>query len=269
MDQDLSKLKEPPEGMVMPYGAQLFFTIATHIPVVISVVLGVYNIIKKKSPALLYFAIGGYVSSLFEAIVDVNGMCYFPLDGQFVGIYNYDRAIPVFVVSTYSWFMGSQGYLFKLSLDSGRLTKARLWQGWVTTMLINFFLEFPMLLLGLYVYYGAQPFKVLGFPLWWLFVNTMIPMSGGFIVHKLSPLLQGWRSLLIILIVPMADGFSNAAIGFPMWCALNSEMGYEATYPAFFATAGLAILTVSVISSYLPSEPAKDGTDREREPLLR
>ncbi|CAK7225830.1 hypothetical protein SEUCBS140593_006036 [Sporothrix eucalyptigena] len=267
MYKDISKIKVPPEGMVTPRVPHLVFTIILHIPVLVMAAMGTRDLIRKKSPTMLCFLAGGYVSSLLEAVVDINGMCYFPIEGQIVGIYDYERAIPLFVVATYSWFMGGQGYFFKKSLDAQLLTKRMLWVRWIATMGVNLLLEIPMLLLGMYCYYGPQPFKIAGFPIWWLIVNTVIPVSSGFAAHVLAPHLQGWKELFIILIVPMADGFSNAALGFPMWCALNSEWDFSATYPAFFLTVGLGSFFIWMVSLYLPTEaPIKFGS--EREPLL-
>lgn len=268
MDQDLSRMKTPPEGMSMPYIPQIVFTVILHIPVLGFILLGIQHLIYKKSPTLLYFIVGGYLCSFLEAIVDINGMCYFPMDGQIVGIYDYERGVPLFVVGTYSWFMGGQSYLFKIALDSGSVTKSGLWQRWITTMLVNLIVEIPMLLLGMYCYYGPQPFKILGFPIWWLIVNTMIPISSGFAIHVLNPYLKGWKSLFTILIIPMADGFSNLALAWPVWCALHSEYGFAATYPAFFLTLGLGCLTVWTITLYLVSKAEPNLTDAEHEPLV-
>lgn len=115
MDQDLSKTKVTPEGMKMPHIPELVFTIILHIPVVCFTLVGIYHLVKKRSPMPLYFIIGGYICSLLEPIVDVNGMCYFPLEGQIVGTYDYGCGIPLLssVHTAGSW--GARGTCSKVS----------------------------------------------------------------------------------------------------------------------------------------------------------
>ena len=48
-----------------------------------------------------------------------------------------------------------------------------------------------------------------------------MPIVAGFLVYKLTPHLTGAKVLLIIALVPVADGATNGAIAWPVWTALE------------------------------------------------
>jgi hypothetical protein len=78
--------------------------------------------------------------------------------------------------------------------------------------------------MGIYTYYGSQPFVLLGFPLWWPICNALMPIVMATLVSRLLPHLTGPRRALIVLLGPMAAGMTNGAIAVPIWVALNSGM---------------------------------------------
>jgi hypothetical protein len=106
--------------------------------------------------------------------------------------------------------------------------------------------------MNVYTYYGPQPFNLWGLPLWWLAANATMPIVAAYVVHKLYPDLTGAKVLLIILLVPMADGATNGAISWPVFTALNTQLGFWATYPAAIATFGLAALLIWTLTRGLP-----------------
>jgi hypothetical protein len=81
-----------------------------------------------------------------------------------------------------------------------------------------------------------------------------MPIVAGLLVHKMTPHLTGARILAIVAFVPMADGLTNGALAWPVWSALNTQIGFLATYPAAVASSGLAALAIWVITRGLPAE---------------
>jgi hypothetical protein len=75
----------------------------------------------------------------------------------------------------------------------------------------------------------------------------------GYLVWRVAPLLRGWTTLLIIALLPMADGITNAATAWPVWVTLNTRLGMAATYPAAILTLGLGAVLVWVFSLELPA----------------
>jgi hypothetical protein len=114
-----------------------------------------------------------------------------------------------------------------------------------------------------YTYYGNQPFDIWGFPLWWGFVNPLMPMIAGALIYKLKPYLSGAALVLaVIAIIPMSDGIANAAVAWPVIAALNMDVGYVGTWIASCITLALALFVVWIISLVVvrPPEPVARRT---------
>jgi hypothetical protein len=257
---DLSHIAQPPSGLEMSAVGQTIFTIAVTIPWVVLFIVALRIWRRDHTPVPLLFMVGGALCIFFEPIVDVLGMCWFPRLNQWVGLEVFGRPIPLFMWPVYSWFVGGQAFLFWRAFQRG-MTRQSLWRWWLLLMAVNVALESPGILMNVYTYYGPQPFNLWGLPLWWLAANATMPIVAAYVVHKLYPDLTGAKVLLIILLVPMADGATNGAISWPVFTALNTQLGFWATYPAAIATFGLAALLVWAITRGLPVDRAEQVPD--------
>lgn len=249
---DLSSIPQPPDGLVMNATGQTIFTIGVTIPWIILLVLAIRYLVRDRSPVLMLFLAGGAICILMEPVVDVLGMCFFPRENQWVGVETFGRPIPIFMWPVYSWFVGGQAYLFWRLFQRG-MNRSQLWKLWLVVMGVNVVLESPGILMDVYTYYGPQPFNLWGLPLWWPPVNASMPIVAAFLIHKMTPHLTGARALAVIPFLPMADGLTNGALAWPVWTALNTQIGFWATYPAAVATFGLAALAVWVMTKGLPA----------------
>jgi hypothetical protein len=244
----LAAVPQPPSHMVMPATAQAVFTLFIFAPLGVAIGIAIRNLVRGDGPLLLFCLIGGAVAAVFEPIVDVLGLVYFPRNGSWVAFETMGRPVPLLIAFVYPWYVGGQGYLayrlFQRGID--RLGVFRLW---AIFFAVNIALETPGLIPGVYTYYGRQPFDFWGFPLWWGFVNPVMPLIAGALIVRLRPYLgSGWRLLGIVPLIPIADGVANAATAWPMWATLNTDLPSVATYAAAIVTLGLALYAVWVIS---------------------
>ncbi|HEY3239664.1 MAG TPA: hypothetical protein VGL92_08880 [Acidimicrobiia bacterium] len=264
---DLSSIPQPPSGLEMNAVGQTIFTIGVTIPWLVAIVLAVRYWRRHGTPIPLLFLAGGALCILFEPVVDVLGQVLFPRENQWVGLEVFGRPIPMFMWPVYSWFVGGQAFLVWYLLRRG-MTRNQLWKFWLAVMGINVVLETPGLLMDVYTYYGHQPFNPWGLPLWWPPVNATMPIVAGYLVYKMTPHLTGWRVLAVIPMVPMADGMANGAIAWPVWTALNTNLGMAATYPAAVLVFGLAALAVWIMGTGLPVSAPATAPSAVREPAL-
>ncbi|HEY1971207.1 MAG TPA: hypothetical protein VGH89_24850 [Pseudonocardia sp.] len=203
---------------------------------------------RHRSPIPLLFLLGGALTVGFEPIVDTLGKCYLPRNYQWTMFTVLDRPMPVYAVLVYSAFFGGFALMAWSHLRRGG-APSELWRKYALAIAINTFLfETPAVpIFHVYTYYGNQPFDFWGFPLWWPFVNTAGPLVAGALVYVLQTHLElpAKRLLpLAVLLVPMGDGFSNAASAYPTWLALNSAVPAALTWGAGALTIGLATLIV-------------------------
>ncbi|MGH9040674.1 MAG: hypothetical protein ACRDZ3_10645 [Acidimicrobiia bacterium] len=267
---DIGPITQPPTGLEMNALGQTIFTIGVTIPWIVAIVLAIRHWRREGSPIALLFLVGGTICIIFEPIVDVLGLVLFPRENQWIGVETFGRPIPMFMYPVYSWFVGGQAFLVWYLLRQG-MTRQQLFKFWLTVMCVNVVLETPGILMDVYLYYGDQPFNPWGLPLWWPPVNATMPIVAGYAVWKVMPHLKGWRILAVIPIIPMADGAANGAIAWPVWTALNANLGMAATYPAAVVTFCLAALAVWIMGTGLPATtkaPAAAAPDPVPEGVL-
>jgi hypothetical protein len=86
--------------------------------------------------------------------------------------------------------------------------------------LFDIVLEFFWIRGGLYDYFGPQPFEVLGFPLYWAFLNTAYLFVVGYAFYLAQNRLTGRRLLLGIPITVVGFGVLYG-LAWPTWIAMN------------------------------------------------
>lgn len=258
----LAAIPQPPTHLEMPKTEETIFNIFIFIPLAIAIGIAIRHLFQGKGPLLLFCIMGGAIAALFEPIVDTLGLVYLKEEGA-VGTFTVlERTMPLYICFVYPWYVGGLGYLGYKLFERGISTKS-LFVLWGVDAAIDVVLESPGILMGTYLYYGQQPFDIWGFPLWWAFVNPVMPMIAGALIYKLKPYLTGPRIALVILLIPMADGVANGAAAWPMWVALNqTDVSYVWTYLAAMLTLALSLLCVWIVSLVVarPEEELADET---------
>lgn len=258
----LGAIPQPPVHQVMPKGAETFFNVFIFIPLGVALALALRHLVRGRGPVLLYCLVGGLLAATFEPLVDVLGLVYLREQGALGTFTVLDRTMPLYIVFVYPWFVGGLGYL-AYKLFARGVTMRDLFALWALDFGINMALETPGILAHTYGYYGHQPFNFWGFPLWWGFVNPVMPMLAGALIYRLRPYLDNaWKLLAVIPLIPMADGIANAAAAWPMWAVLNQDdVSYVWTYLASLVTLGLAAMCVWMIGLAVARPVHEVGTE--------
>lgn len=259
----LAAIPQPPVHEAMPKTAETIFNVFIFIPLGIALVIALRHLLKGTAanggPLLLYCIIGGAFAASFEPIVDVLGLVYLK-EMDAVGTFTVlERTMPLYICFVYPWYVGGMGYLAYRLFQRG-ITMKGLFLLWAADAVVDVFLELPGILAGTYLYYGHQPFNFFGFPLWWAFVNPVMPMAAGALIYKLKPHFgdSPWRLLAVIPLIPMADGIANGAAGWPMWAVLNQDdVSYVWTHLAALATLALSLYCVWIIGLVVAKRDAR------------
>ena len=262
----LAAVPQPPTHMVMPGVQQAVFTAFIFLPLGVALGIAVRNLIRGEGPVLLLCLAGGAIAAVFEPIVDVLGLVFFPRQGSWIAFETMGRPVPLLIAFVYPWYVGGQGYLAYRLFQRG-IDRRGVFQLWAIFFAVNIALETPGLIANVYTYYGRQPFDFWGFPLWWGFVNPVMPLIAGALILRVRPYLgSGWRLLGIIPLIPVADGLANAGVAWPMWATLNTDLPSVATYAAALVTLGLALYAVWIISLVVarPAEQVEEAVVRVR-----
>jgi hypothetical protein len=254
----LAAIPQPPIQEAMPKTAEWLFTAALALMTGIALVIAARQLVARKDPLLLYCVVGGALGALFEPIVDVLGQCFLKEHGA-IGTYTYlGRTIPLYLLFAYPWYNGGLAYLYYRLMQRGVSTRT-LFLLWAATGVADVLEETPGILAHTYLYYGKQPFDFWGFPLWWAFVNPLMPLLAGALIYRLGRRLQNARARVgVILLIPMAGWIANAATATPTWITLNlTQPSYVWTYLGGLTTLALALYSVWIISCAV-ARPAEE-----------
>jgi hypothetical protein len=242
----MGPLPQPPD-LHMPGGAQTFFFFALLLPML---GLGAYAVRlwrREDDPVPVLCVLGGLVCTVFEPIVDVLGLCWYPRHGQMKLFETFGRPIPVPVLFGYAWAMGGMTVV-ALRLIRRHGVEA-LFRFYPLLLLVTVPFELIANNTHFYVYYGNQPLRLFEWPVWWAPVNMAVPVVAAVLITRLRPYLTGARVALVAALVVFADGGVNAAVAWPVWSALNApDLPTPIVQLAGVATIALAFLVVWLVT---------------------
>lgn len=142
----------------------------------------------------------------------------------------------------------------------------RLWALLAFAAFLDIVLEEIVLTLGgVYHYYGHQPLVFNIFPLWWCFCNVSSIFVGISVVYRYRHLLEGWKSCLIPIILPLCYAGPQVLAGLPTMYAIQADYSPLATQLCGLATCILAVVQVGVV---MDTFLGRDPTCRTHQKLL-
>ena len=250
---ETDRLVVPPVGMVMPQTAQTIFMILNVVICVFAVLFAERYRRRSGSSVGFLLLLAGALTVFNEAAVDILGLCWFAARGATPLFTAWGVQIPAFMLPVYCWYVGGQALLALIVLEKGATSK-QIYRLYGVFAVINVLLEVPALDMGVYAYYGRQPFVFFGFPLWWAVCNALMPIVMAAIVFHLQPLLRGPQRLVIVFIGPMAAGMTNGAIAVPEWLALNSGAPLWATHVAAVLSLGLGFILAFLVAQTVATD---------------
>jgi hypothetical protein len=240
----LAIVDQPPVDLTTPVPVQTTAQLAIGAVVVAMLAGALWHWRRSGRPTGVLLLIGGLFCSLNEALVDVLGHCFFPLDGA-MGYTAFGRGVPWWVVTAYVGFFGGLTWLNSELIRSGA-TRQKMWTAIGVVWVLNLLLEMPILANGLYLYYGDQPFMVGGFPLNWLVINSLGSLFASVAVARFAHAFTGARSVLLPA-VPYATYFASWVCHLPLFTILNAEVSRPLRWAAAVVSALLGLAAMDAL----------------------
>lgn len=153
----------------------------------------------------------GLVCSLLEPMLDLLGHLHWA-NNLIPAFTNFGITVPALIPLCYVAFLGLEAYFAYFVIRNGahrRHFVMLLGMGIITDAVM----ETIGINLGVYEYYGVQPFEFLGFPYWWGFINGGSFVTIGAILAFAVPRLQGSYKLLILLSAPFGMMVAYFGVG--------------------------------------------------------
>jgi hypothetical protein len=246
----------------MPLGAQTWMLYIFSVLAVVTLVWSLYRSKVEHSIAPLFYCIGGastcVLEPMFTRLLDATHAQV----GQQVAFEALGQLVPWHAAISYIFYFGF-AYLYLIPAFKERRYSARtIWTILAVVIVSAWLYEVPLILIGLWKYYGEQPFQIFGVqPFYWAIASGVMLLVPTALIALFSPRLQGWRSILIVPLAPMGSVAAAAATCWPIWFALNSPYGMGLKYVCATLTIALSILVAwLVIPLVARPEPEKIRT---------
>lgn len=225
-----------------------------------ALVLGyaVADLVRKRSALLFYCLAGSVFCNACEPIWDALGGLRF-FDGNITAYTMFpDLPVPVhypwWAAFVYTYFTGLATYVF-IRMFQSNVRRRTFWLFMAGQAVMNIVLE-GVIITSAYDYHGNQPWRILtDFPLWWVFANYGAVLAAAVIVTAVRR--WGTRArLTAIFVIPSSFAAWELWAGWPVYAALNSDLGSVARNIAALMTAGICAVTLWAISDLMLARSA-------------
>ncbi|MBI3214200.1 MAG: hypothetical protein HYZ38_10290 [Mycobacterium sp.] len=200
----------------------IFFFVAGALVVVFALPWAIKAAIRSRNFLPLIVMASGLICSLLEPMLDLLGHLHWA-HNLVPAFTNFGITVPALIPLCYVAFLGLEAYFCYFVIRNGAHAQTfvmLLAMGILTDALM----ETIGINLGVYLYYGVQPFTFLNFPYWWGFINGGSFVTIGAILAFAVPRLHGAQKLLLLLVAPFGMMVTYFGVGFVHILALNSTM---------------------------------------------
>jgi hypothetical protein len=212
----------PPE-LTVPAANATLVLVALCAVAAVGIVWSLGHWYRRGNIAFLAVLLGGLVTSLLEPFADVLGLVWFPEHDQVHAFTGLGVPIPLFVVVGYLCLFGLMTWMTLRHLESSP-TRTRFWVFSSAMLLTACVFEWLLLTSGTYLYYGRQPLEVLGYPLYWMTINSGACMVAALVIYRFRGFFTGLRAFATLALIPCADGAVMLATGWPAFAGLHSDL---------------------------------------------
>lgn len=166
--------------------------------------------------------VGGFICSFEEAMLDMLGHLHWAPNLQMVYT-NFGVSVPLLIPLCYVAFLGLMSYFCHFVISNGAKRK-HYFMLFAMGGILDAVMETIGINLGVYTYYGIQPFEFLGFPYWWAFINSASFVAVGSILAYGVPRLKGGRKWLLVMAPSYGMAATYFTVGWIHLIAHNSGM---------------------------------------------
>ena len=248
-------IPRPDESIILSATTNSIVTWICILTAVACIAIALWEIAFRRTAVLLFCCLGGIFCNTIEPFWDVMGHLHFNA-GNTVAFQAFSQAVfpveyPWWAVLLYIQFGGFQCWVFYVMLKAGA-SQRLFWSvvGW--QVVVNALIEIPLINARVYQYYGDQPFRLLGFPLWWVFTNFG-ELFGAVVLLLLIKRFGKWAAASAIFVVPAAFGAWELWTGWPIYAALNFDTNSVVKHFAAVISALAAIATLWTFAKFMPA----------------
>lgn len=217
----------------------IFFFVAGAAVVIFALPWAIRAALGSRNFVPLLVLGSGLLCSLLEPMLDLLGHLHWA-HNLVPAFTNFGITVPALIPLCYVAFLGLESYFCYFVIRNGAHRN-------VFFMLLGLGIATDALMesiginLGVYLYYGVQPYKFFNFPYWWGFINGGSFVTVGAILAFAVPRLKGAQKLLLLLAAPFGMMVAYFGVGSIHILALNS------TIPVWMRWVATTIMMVMMV----------------------
>jgi hypothetical protein len=236
----------PPNDAFAQNAEHVFYaTLGMLTVALIMVAVSIAEGIRFKSTVPFALVMGGAACVFPESVDNYLAGCFWSQshDPNKLFYFLMGREFDYYTIAMWWPFGALLGYIFYAALMRNVRTGA-LWVAFALSGVADILFEETLLRYGgIYTYFGHQPLVLLGhFPWWWLFANVAALYLSVAIAYRFRDWFNGWKSVLILALMPLCYIGGFAFSGLPTIYAMQGDFSPFVTQLAGILTCILALV---------------------------
>jgi len=216
----------------------------------------------KRRDSLPLLALGaGLLTSLGEPMLDLVGHLRWADNLHGPAFVNFGLEVPLLIPPCYALFMGLEAYWIYSIIQRG-INVRQFFLLFAAVGISDAIMEHPGVIMGVYEYYGTQPFEFYKFPFYWSFTNGVAICTIGVLLHYVWPLVKdnGWQKLAILPLGIIGTTMGEFGSGFPVFLAINANIPTWLQWVIGSGTLAISVVWIRVLAGLVTTEHAVEWT---------
>lgn len=190
---------------------------------VLLILYATYVAYSRRSWLPFLFPFAGLACVILEPLADTWANAYHAPVGQIMFYSAEGHPVPLHVFFIYAFYFGSMNVFLYDRFVAADMTPKTWWKAAFWAFVGVTALEQVPIYLEWWYYYGNHPFKIGGIPLAMAAGNAVSVVVPSLLVYRMMPVLQGWKQLLILILMPAAVVGAHTATSIPGYTMLGQN----------------------------------------------
>ncbi|ORB47387.1 hypothetical protein BST43_26075 [Mycobacteroides saopaulense] len=199
---------------------------------------------RQILPLVLFVA--GLFAANIEPLGDLVGSIVYANDTPWFGYMVMGRRMPAWILVGASSYVAIGGYIAYRYISQGRSLRDIFVLSAVYVGIPEIVIEMVWHFTGVIAYYGENPTRIGGIPLYSIVQNTTLLPAYGVVIFYAVKYLKGSRLWLLVLLIPATTIGYIVGVSWPAYQAVQSSAPALVTW-----IAAVAVIATSIMSTYL------------------